>query len=128
SRWKSSSEINGLKSVCARPRYRSRYTVSMLPASINVETSAIGSVSIFPSRAVQHALRVSRDHDFLVGRDRPRTTPAAGRADDGASRRIRLSGELDSQPGGVLTHPLANRRGMFADPTREDDRRAAAGR
>src|SRR5262249_33685076 len=75
----------------------------------------------FPSPTPEHALRVSGDHQFLVRGNDPGAHPAAGRADSWAALRVRIGVELDTEPGGVSAHALANGRRVLADSSREDD-------
>src|SRR6266545_6819472 len=121
-RWKSSSEMTGLNSVRARPRYRSRYIVSTLPASTSAETSEIGSTFICPSPACQHALRVSRDHELLVGRHHPRAHAAPPHADPWPSPRIGRRVQLDREPCCVPADSFADRHRVLADSAGEHDR------
>ena len=75
----------------------------------------------------QYVPRVSRDHQLLVGRNRPRRHAARRGADaravGGVGRRV----DLDAKPRRVATHALAQRPAVFADSRGEHDRVESAG-
>src|SRR5262245_23333169 len=69
---------------------------------------------------------VARDHQFLVGPDHPPRDPAAAGRDPRGVPAVGLAIELDAEPRACLADPLANLRGVLADPGGEHQRVDAA--
>src|SRR5437867_13115133 len=70
----------------------------------------------------EHRARVARDHQVLVGRDHADRARTSVGTDDGVVSRVPLRIDVDPEVLEPGTRFPAHRRGVLADPAREDER------
>ena len=87
--------------------------------SASVVLTRILAAGAEPDRWGRHdlpsqALRVARDHQFLVGGNHPRRDPTRRGADARTARSVRLGVEVDAEPGSIAAHALRGSAAAFS--------------